>query len=220
MAPPNAIDRAPAAVFVPQTILVVARGIAVGDLVLASTSQYRRALLKRLGIPFRCMVPLVHEDDWKIGDWGPRELAEHLALAKAESLREAEPRATIVGSDQLVSFEGRIYGKPETAERAVEQLRAMAGLSHTLITALAVWHEGRAYVHTDLTTLKMRPLTQDEIERYVESDRPLDCAGSYKIEERGIALFERIETQDYTAILGLPLMALSALLRKLGFAVP
>jgi septum formation protein len=192
----------------------------MGEVILASTSQYRRTLLKRIGIPFRCLVPLVHEDALKIGDWGHRELAEHLAMAKAQSLREAEPHATIIGSDQLVSFEGRVYGKPGSAERAAEQLSAMAGMSHLLITALAVWHDGQAYVHTDTTTMHMRTLTPEEIDRYVAADRPLDCAGSYKLEERGIALFDRIETQDYTAILGLPLMALTTLLRRLGYAVP
>lgn len=192
----------------------------MANLVLASTSRYRRELLSRLGLPFRCLIPLIQEEDWKVGDWTAQQLAEQLALAKAKSLREAEPHATIIGSDQLVSFEDRVFGKPGTAERAVEQLTAMAGLAHVLITSVAVWHEGRSYVHTDLTTLHMRVLTLDEIERYVAADRPLDCAGSYRIEQQGIALFDRIETQDYTAIMGLPLIALTSELRKLGFAIP
>ena len=192
----------------------------MSEVVLASTSPYRRALLKRLGVPFRCRVPLILEEELKIGDWNPRELAEHLALAKVESLRDAEPSATIIGSDQLVNFQGRIFGKPGTPERAAEQLAAMSGQPHTLITALAVWQDGHAYVHTDLTTLQMRALSAAEIERYVAADHPLDCAGSYKIEERGITLFERIETHDHTAITGLPLIALTTLLRRLGFEVP
>jgi septum formation protein len=192
----------------------------MSDLVLASTSRYRQELLKRLGLPFRCHVPLVHEDELKIGDWGPKELAEHLALAKARSLCEIEPAATIIGSDQLVSFEGRIYGKPGSPERAAEQLEAMAGLAHQLITAVAVWHAGQVFMHTDTTTMQMRTLSRAEIERYVEADRPIDCAGSYKLEERGITLFERVETHDYTAILGLPLIALTTLLRRLGYPIP
>lgn len=192
----------------------------MADLVLASTSQSRRALLKRLGLPFRCLVPRVHEDDWKIGNWSPRELAEHLAVAKAESLRDAEPGGTLIGGDQLVVLDGRIYGKPGCAERAFEQLEALSGKCHELITALAVWHAGQTYVHTDRTVMQMRPLLMDELERYVAADRPFDCAGSYKIEERGITLFERIETQDHTAITGLPLIALTSLLRRLGYAVP
>jgi septum formation protein len=192
----------------------------VRDVVLASTSPYRRALLERLGVPFRAIAPLVDEDALKHGRWDPRELAEHLALAKAGSLRELEPRTTIIGSDQLVSFEGQIFGKPGSAEHAAEQLAAMAGRSHVLITALAVRRERESHVHTDVTTMHMRRLTRAEIDRYVAFDRPLDCAGSYKLEERGITLFERIETSDYTAILGLPLMALTTLLRRMGYTVP
>lgn len=192
----------------------------MSDLVLASTSQYRRMLLKRLGVPFQCRVPLVHEDSLKIGDWGPKELAEHLAQAKARSLSALDPTATIIGSDQLVSFEDRIYGKPGSRDRAIEQLMAMSGKSHLLITAVAVWHRGQHYVHVDTTTMHMRALARAELERYVDADHPLDCAGSYKLEERGITLFDRIETQDYTAILGLPLIALTGLLRRLGYAIP
>jgi septum formation protein len=192
----------------------------LADLILASTSTSRRTLLKRLGVTFRCMVPRVSEDEWKVGDWNPRELAENLAIAKAESLSTLEPEATVIGSDQLVNFGGRVYGKPGTPERAIEQLAAMSGKSHVLITSVAVWRAGQKYMHTDLTTMWMRTLTAEEIERYVAADWPLECAGSYRLEERGITLFERIETQDYTAILGLPLIALTTLLRQLGFAVP
>jgi septum formation protein len=190
------------------------------ELVLASTSPYRRALLARLGVPFRCLVPLIHEDAMKLGNWGPRELAEHLALAKARSLSEGEPNATIIGSDQLISFEGRMFGKPGSAQRAVDQLLALAGAPHQLITSVAVWTQSRTYVHTDTTTMHMRALSREEVERYVAADSPLDCAGSYKIEERGITLFERIETQDYTSIMGLPLIALTNLLRTLDYPVP
>jgi septum formation protein len=136
----------------------------LADLVLASTSRYRRTLLERLGLPFRCLAPPVDEEALKDGVWEPRALAEHLALAKARSLGEAEPDATIIGGDQLVAFEGRIYGKPGTVRGAVEQLSAMSGSSHQLITALAVWHRGLAHLHTDTTTMWMRQLTRAEIE--------------------------------------------------------
>lgn len=192
----------------------------MNDVVLASTSPYRRTLLARLGLPFRCLVPLVDEDAIKRGAWEPRELAEHLALAKARSLAKTEPNATLIGSDQLVSFQGRTFGKPGTAEGAVDQLLTMSGTAHQLITAVAVWTQKKAYVHTDTTTMHMRALSRVEIERYVAADQPLDCAGSYKLEERGITLFDRIETEDYTAILGLPLIALTNLLRTLGYPVP
>ncbi|HMB06764.1 MAG TPA: nucleoside triphosphate pyrophosphatase [Isosphaeraceae bacterium] len=190
------------------------------DLVLGSTSRYRRALLERLGVPFRCRAPRIDEEALKTGNLDPRSLAERLATAKAESLIVDEPDATVIGSDQLVALAGRVFGKPGGAEGAVDQLAALAGRSHDLITALAVWHEGRTILHTDVTTLHMRPLTRAEIARYVAADRPLDCAGAYKLEERGIALFERIDTADHTAIIGLPLIALTTILRALGFAIP
>jgi septum formation protein len=192
----------------------------VRHLVLASTSPYRRALLERLGVPFRCRAPRMDEEALKDPALSPRALAERLARAKAASLVGDQPGAVIVGSDQLVAFEGRVHGKPVTSERAVEQLLAMSGQPHELITAMAVAADGRWFEHTDVTTLWMRPLDRDEVTRYVATDRPLDCAGAYKLEQRGITLFERIESLDHTAITGLPLIALTGLLRTLGFKIP
>jgi septum formation protein len=190
------------------------------DLVLASTSPYRRALLGRLGVPFRCLPPQFDETSVAIESVAPRVLAETLARRKAESIAAIEPGAVVIGCDQLVSLEGRILGKPGTVPRAIEQLELMAGRSHDLITALVVIGRGKAIDHTDLTRMKMRPLCRPEIERYVFQDQPVDCAGSYKLEERGIVLFERIETEDPTAITGLPLIRLTEILRWLGFKIP
>jgi septum formation protein len=190
------------------------------DLVLASTSPYRRALLARLGVPFRCLAPRFDESSVSISGKDPRKAAEILARGKAESVVSIEPAATIIGCDQLVSFEGLIMGKPVTMERAIEQLQALAGRTHELITALVVIQGDQSLCHIDFSRLRMRPLSRTELERYADHDRPVDCAGSYKLEERGIVLFERIETQDYTAITGLPLIALVGFLRQLGFPVP
>jgi len=190
------------------------------ELVLASTSVYRRALLERLGVPFRACAPLCNEESFKRNGQNPRSLAESLAQAKAESLVRPEPDATIIGSDQLVSFQGHVFGKPGSVARAVDQLTAMAGHTHELITALVVMHAGRIFRHTDVTSLRMRRLSRSAIERYVAADQPLDCAGSYKLEARGIVLFEEIETADHTAITGLPLIALVTILRELGYDVP
>ena len=190
------------------------------DLILASTSPYRRALLERLGIPFRCVSPRVDEDAWKGRGLAPRELAEALAEAKADSLRPHEPGATIIGSDQVAVVGDRVLSKPGTREAAVLQLSSMAGREHSLVTAMAVRHGDRLLRHTDVTVLRMRALGRDAIVRYVEADLPLDCAGSYKLESRGIALFEAIDTRDPTAITGLPLVALTTMLRDLGFRVP
>jgi septum formation protein len=192
------------------------------DLILASTSPYRRAQVERLGVPFRSVAPPVDEDALKAA-WGaiaPRELAERLALAKAEGVARGEPDAVVIGGDQLVAFEGSILGKPGTTEQAVAQLSAMSGRSHELITALAVIDGGRLYARTDVTRMILRPLTLEELRRYVEADRPLDCAGSYKLESRGIALFGRIESEDHSAIVGVPMIALTTILREVGFAIP
>jgi len=190
------------------------------DLVLASTSRYRRELLERLGIPFRCLAPLIDEEQWKAEAGDPRLLAEALAGAKALSLSYEEPDATLIGCDQLVSCDGRIFGKPGSVEGAVEQLSTLAGRSHELITALAVRHDGRMFPHTDVTTLRMRSLDRAAIERYVAADGPTDCAGSYRLEARGITLFESIVSEDHSAITGLPLIALTTILRRFGFVIP
>jgi len=190
------------------------------DLVLASTSIYRRALLQRLGLPFRWRAPRCDEESFKSEKSDPRSLAEKLAAAKVASLVSVEPGATIIGCDQVVSFRGLVFGKPGSTARAVEQLSAMAGQTHALVTALVVVQRDRLFRHTDVTSLRMRALSLSSIERYVAADQPLDCAGSYKLEARGIALFEKIESEDHTAITGLPLVALVRILLELGYEVP
>jgi septum formation protein len=192
----------------------------IGDLVLASTSRYRRELLGRLGVPFRWRAPLVDEETLKSPSLKPTELAEGLARAKAFSIAYEEPEAVVLGGDQLVTIDGVVLGKPGSTERAIEQLQALSGRSHELITSIAVVRAGDAVVHTDVTSLTMRHLSRAEIERYVSADVPIDCSGSYKIEARGIVLFERIESADHSAISGLPLIALTTILRGFGFAVP
>jgi septum formation protein len=191
-------------------------------LVLASTSPYRRALLERLALPFRCRAPLCDEAllQREAADLEPRRMAERLAQAKASSLVGQEPGSVIVGSDQLVSFGGRVFGKPGTTERAVDQLLSLTGQTHELITALVVIRGSDVFGHTDVTRLTMRPLARDAIERYVAADAPIDCAGSYKLESRGIVLFDHIESDDHSAITGMPLIALVTILRRLGFTIP
>jgi 7-methyl-GTP pyrophosphatase len=195
---------------------------ALPSLVLASTSIYRCQLLERLGVPFRSRSPECDESALTRERAGrdARNLAEELAFAKASSVASIEPGATVIGCDQLVSFQGRIFGKPMSGERAIEQLEMMSGQTHELITAMVVIQASRVIHHTDTTTLRMRALTRAAIERYVLADRPLDCAGSYKLESRAITLFDQIETRDHTAITGLPLIALVTILRDLGFQIP
>jgi septum formation protein len=191
------------------------------ELVLASTSRYRKQLLSRLGVAFTALAPLCDEEALKRDGEDPAQQALRLAREKAWSLRTSMPDAFILGGDQVVALDERCLGKPHTPENAVDQLLAMQGRSHRLLTAIAlVAPDGSIAEHLDTHVLTMRALTRDALERYVARDKPLDCAGSYMIEAGGIGLFERIEGADFTAIMGLPLIALSSLLRARGFVVP
>jgi len=192
------------------------------DLILASTSPYRRAQIERLGVPFRCVAPDVDEEALKARwrDALPRELAERLAHAKAASVAEQFPEAVVIGGDQLVAIDGRVLGKPGTTDRAIAQLGELSGRSHELFTALSIINEGTTYAHVNVTTLSVRRLTPESLARYVAADRPIDCAGSYKLEARGITLFESIASDDHSAIVGVPLIALTTILRDIGFSIP
>ncbi|MGE0756445.1 MAG: nucleoside triphosphate pyrophosphatase [Pirellulaceae bacterium] len=190
------------------------------ELILASTSPYRRQLVERLGLEFCCAAPGLDEDAWKATVADPRQLAEQLAEAKARCVFERKPAAAVIGSDQLVAWQGRTLGKPGSRERAIDQLKCLAGTTHELVTAVCILTPQRRWAHTDVARLRMRALRRDEIERYVDADQPWDCAGAYKLESRGIVLFESIESVDQTAITGLPLMALTSILREIGFAIP
>ncbi|MFP5520075.1 MAG: Maf family protein [Bdellovibrionia bacterium] len=185
------------------------------QLILGSTSPYRKELLEKLLIPFVCQKPNFDEESAKVSGLAPRALAEHLAFKKAESLKGAGK--VIIGGDQLVAFEGQILGKPHTIEKANSQLAAMSGKKHELITAVCIFDEERALPFVNITTLHMKKLESQEIAAYVQIDNPLDCAGAYKIEKHGMSLFEKIETTDFTAIQGLPLMELQQHLTVLGF---
>lgn len=188
-------------------------------LILASTSVYRRELLGRLAVPFEVRTPLIDEEKEKDPKLPPQALAEKLAFLKARDL--AGPGKLILGGDQLVSFQGRILGKPGSREKAVDQLIALQGHTHELITALClVRADGTTIPHTDITRLSMKKLTRAQIEKVVDLDQPWDCAGAYKIEAHGLSLMESIETSDFTAIQGLPLIALARLLQNEGLSSP
>ncbi|MCB9610932.1 MAG: septum formation protein Maf [Sandaracinus sp.] len=191
------------------------------DLVLGSTSRYRHELLARLGIPFDAVAPDVDEEAVQRSGAEPDRVALRLAVAKAASAASRRSDAFVIGSDQVVDLEGEILGKPGDEASAREQLGRLAGRTHRLVTALALRApDGTLRTHVDVHRMTLRSLGAAEIERYVAADQPLDCCGSYKIESLGIALFERIEGEDFTAIPGLPLIALGRLLREAGFAVP
>lgn len=194
--------------------------MSVPSIILASTSKYRRELLQRLIPQFECRAPGVDEDSFRAPGVLPQTLAGILATAKAEAVSASNPDAIVIGSDQLVDLDGEILGKPGSEDGAVQQLMEMSGRSHRLITAVCVVSPDVQYDVVHFTTLTMRSLSEAEIRRYVNHDQPLDCAGSYKIESLGISLFERIETTDFTSIMGLPLISLSRHLRSLGISVP
>lgn len=196
------------------------RSSGMADLILASTSKYRRELLTRLKLPFETVAPGVDEVAVKAAGGPAREVVEELARRKAEAVRRLRPSDVVIGSDQAAVLDGEVLDKPGTETNAVAQLRSLRGRRHQLITAVAVAHPGGIERFTDVTNLTMRRLTDEEITRYVRAEMPLDCAGSYKIEGLGVTLFEQIETRDHTAIVGLPLAQLSDTLRDLGFALP
>ena len=192
----------------------------MSNIILASSSPYRKALLDRLGIEFNCFAPEVDEDSFKTRIKDPQELAETLAFEKAKKGLERFPNSIVIGSDQLMVFKGENFGKPGSFEKAFEQLRKLSGEKHQLITSYCVITNEIQHIETNITTLKMRPLNEYAIKNYLISDNPIDCAGAYKLELNGIALFEEIQTDDHTAIVGLPLLSLGNFLNKIGIAVP
>ncbi|HBP16827.1 MAG TPA: septum formation protein Maf [Planctomycetes bacterium] len=189
-------------------------------LILASTSPYRRAQLEQLGVPFSCEAPGVDERAAEPQGATPREVAAALARAKALAVAARHPGAIVIGGDQVCVLDDEVLHKPGSAERAVEQHARLAGRTHRLISAICVARGERCVCHEDVTELDMRPLSEEERRRYVEADQPLDCAGSYKLEARGVTLFSAIRSADHSAIQGLPLLALCELLRAEGVALP
>lgn len=184
--------------------------------ILASTSRYRRELLQRLRLPFSVVSPEVDETP-QAGEV-PLELARRLARAKAEAVARLHPGAVVIGSDQVADLDGQAIGKPHTHERAVAQLQAMSGRTLVFQTALAVVRSDTGFTRVECvpSRVRVRPLQREEIEAYLRAEQPYDCAGSAKSEGLGIALLEAIESDDPTALIGLPLIRTAALLREAG----
>ena len=191
------------------------------NLILASTSPYRRRLLERLRLPFTCIDPAVEESmrDGESPQARACRLATEKALSVAETLRD---RAIVIGSDQVACLGSEILHKPGTPEAAERQLAASSGQTVQFWTAVSVWaNPDQAPTQRVVPCeVKMRALSAAEITRYVALDQPLDCAGSFKWESLGITLFEAIRTDDPTALEGLPLIALGELLREAGISLP
>jgi 7-methyl-GTP pyrophosphatase len=188
--------------------------------VLASTSAYRRALLERLSVPFECVAPNV--DESSLPGESALALAQRLARFKAEAVAGRHPDRVVIGSDQVAVRGPDRLGKPGSVEQCIAQLEHSSGREVEFLTAVHVVNgtAGTAESHVDRTVVRFRRLSRPEIERYVAADHPIDCAGGFKAESLGIALFERIESSDPTGLTGLPLIWLSHALRRAGIAVP
>jgi septum formation protein len=186
-------------------------------IVLASSSPYRQQLLCQLQLPFVAVAPDYEEQiEQKVA---PELLVRHLALGKAQSLVEQYPDALIIGSDQVfVNHRGRTLGKPGNHATAFAQLQQMAGKTHCFYTGIAIVDSSSGEVHADHETffVTLRDLSDDQIEAYLQREKPYDCAGAFKIEGLGITLMERLAGDDYNSLIGLPLIKLTTMLGDCG----
>ena len=177
-------------------------------------------LLQRFGMPFSCHSPQI--DETAQNNESPYELVARLASQKAATVAREHPRAVIIGSDQLAVFEGQLIGKPGNHRVALEQLTSFSGQVVEFLTSVSVQSRENGFTeqYTDCTRVCFRTLQQEEIERYLEAEKPFDCAGAFKAESLGIVLFERILSEDPTALIGLPLIRTAAMLRRAGLQLP
>jgi MAF protein len=198
----------------------ISRGLPPGGLVLGSTSPYRRELLGRLGLPFDTSRP--DADETALPNESPDGLVRRLAEAKARSVAASRPESLVIGSDQVAVLDDAVIGKPGSPDAAREQLRQASGRSVLFLTGLCLLDSGsdRSWVIVEPFTVHFRKLGSEQIDRYLEAEQPYDCAGSFKSEGLGIALFERLEGDDPNSLVGLPLIRLVALLAEAGVSVP
>ncbi|RTL37853.1 MAG: septum formation inhibitor Maf [Burkholderiales bacterium] len=184
------------------------------SLILASTSRYRQELLARLRLPFEAVAPQV--DETPLPGEAPAALAERLALAKARAVAALQPQAVVIGSDQVADLNGEVLGKPGSHDAAHAQLRRMSGREVVFQTAVAVVAPGLAAIERAEVRVRFRDLSDAAIDHYLHADQPYDCAGSAKVESLGIALLDAVESDDPTALIGLPLIRTCQLLRRAG----
>jgi septum formation protein len=189
--------------------------------VLASTSRHRRELLERLGLPFECAAPGIEET--ALAGELPWDRSARLALAKAQAVAVERSGAIVIGSDQVASLtDGErhlLLHKPGDRSNCHAQLRAMSGKTVRFDTSIAVVHGARVLTHTDLTRVRLRNLSDAQIESYMDREPSFDCAGGFKCEGLGVTLFEAVETMDQTALIGLPLVWLCEALRQTGLSI-
>ncbi len=187
---------------------------------LASSSQYRRSLLDRFLDEYEAISPEVDESNDE--GLGPLELASHLARKKAEAVAINARQALVIGADQLAVLDDQVLGKPGDHQKAVEQLLAASGKTVTFLTAVCILDPiGRTrHEHVDHTSVRFRQFDRRLVEVYLRHDEPYDCAGSFKIEGAGFVLFESVDTDDPTALIGLPMIWVAGRLLELGYLLP
>ena len=177
------------------------------EIILASQSPARKKLLQSLGVPFKVIHPKVDEAPYQSQIKDTRVLCQTLARLKAQSIQQKQ--AFVIGCDQMAHLNGQSFGKPKTKEKAIQTLKLLQGKTHELISALCIQKpDGSLFENVIVSHMTMRSLTQKQIENYLDKDRPYQCAGSYTIEGLGISLFEKIQSPDFNAIIGLPLISL------------
>jgi septum formation protein len=188
-------------------------------LILGSTSRYRKELLERLRLGFECIAPDV--DETPLAGESPHDLAQRLAIAKANEVAACHPDSVVIGSDQVADLNGQTLGKPGNFERASAQLQAMRGQTVVFHTAVAVVCKATAFLQVDMASVKVvfRNLSDTEITTYLQAEEPYDCAGSAKSEGLGIALLERIDSDDPTALIGLPLIRTVRMIKAAGIDI-
>jgi septum formation protein len=190
------------------------------QIILASSSVYRQEQLRRLKVDFTAIKPDVDEEPFKHQGLDHTQLSIELALLKARAISQNTPEAIVIGGDQVASLGDQTLSKPGTRQKAFEQLKQLSGREHSLITSLAIVHGREEHLHTCVARMKMRQLSDQQISRYIEQDEPLQSCGSYKLETLGISLFESIDCEDYTSIIGIPLMWTAKTLTSMGVSVP
>lgn len=188
-------------------------------LVLASTSPFRRELLNKLGLPFETAAPDI--DESPLPDEEPESLVKRLSFEKAKAVAADYPRALIIGSDQVACVDNRILGKPGSHQKAMQQLRLTSGKSVTFLTGLTLYDSasGNSETRCEPFHAHLRELTDEQIDNYLQREQPYNCAGSFKSESLGIALFTRLEGEDPNALVGLPLIRLIGMLQQFGVDV-
>ena len=189
-------------------------------LILASSSIYRKELLERLRIPFECIAPNI--DESQLPHESTDDLIERLSQQKAQAIAQLHPNAWVIASDQVADFNGHAIGKPGTHEKALAQLKMMQGKRVVFKTGLCLMHhQSHRSVYICIPTkVSFHDLDDAVLETYLHTEKPYDCAGSAKSEGLGISLLSKIKSEDPTALIGLPLIALSGLLRSVGYSIP